>query len=70
MSDYQAYLLRMQRHPERTSWQVTLENVHTHEVQHFASLDEALGYLKHAARSSSLEDNSPIDARGEAPQGA
>ena len=61
MNDYQAYLLRLQRYPERADWQTTLENVHTREVQHFASLDEALRYLKRCAQSfdDPVDNNCP-----------
>lgn len=61
MSDYQAYLIRLQRHPERVNWRISLENIHTREVQHFVSVEEAFSYLKRCATAVPdwLEDSRP-----------
>ena len=63
MSDYQAYLLRLQHHAERANWQVTLENVQTHKMQHLASLEAA---LQHLEQSALLSDNPPDHPRADA----
>jgi len=44
-TEYQAYLLRLQRSQTARHWWVTLENAHTGEVCHFASEDLLLRYL-------------------------
>ena len=62
MNNYQAYLLRLQRHPERKNWQVTLENVETRDRQYFANMEAALRYLEeHLRLVDTLEQYAQID---------
>ena len=44
-SQYQAYLLRLQRSQGQTHWRVTMENAHTGELLRFATEREMLHYL-------------------------
>lgn len=46
-SDYQAYLLRLQRNPTARHWRATLENVHTGVAMHFATEEVLMRYLWH-----------------------
>ena len=63
MRDYQAYLLRLQRHPERADWQVTLENVETRDRQQFASMEEAIRYVEeHLRRADDRQNDCHFDA--------
>lgn len=44
-SDYQAYLLRIQRSSTQSAWRVTMENAHTGELLRFANKRDLLRYL-------------------------
>ena len=42
---YQAYLIRFQRHDNQRQWRTTLTNAQTNEVYHFANESEALRFI-------------------------
>ncbi|MCB8944435.1 MAG: hypothetical protein H6658_11865 [Ardenticatenaceae bacterium] len=44
-NQYQAYLIRFERHDNQTYWRTTLTNAQTNEVRHFATEQEALRYI-------------------------
>jgi hypothetical protein len=52
MSDYQAFLLRLQRNEQRQHWRATLENVHTGETHHFNTTQELMAFLSKVTDSS------------------
>ncbi len=43
--NYQAFLLRFQRHSEQSSWYVSLEDAHSNQVVRFKTIQELLDYL-------------------------
>ena len=66
MSDYQAYLLRLQRHAERAHWGATLENVETGEVLRFRSVPELLAYVSEITSSAqpSIQKKAELQSKG------
>ena len=44
-TEYQAFLLRLQRSKSSNHWRATLQNAHTGEIRHFATEREMLHHL-------------------------
>jgi hypothetical protein len=51
MFNYQAYLMRLQRNPDRTGWHASLENVETGEVLRFSSVQNLLAHISEMTSS-------------------
>lgn len=65
-SEYQAYLLRLQRNPTAAHWRATLENVHTGEAMHFATEELLLRYLWQVVGDGCLQLQSDAGLEGAA----
>lgn len=60
-SQYQAYLLRLQRNEGQMHWRVTMENAHTGELLRFATERELLRYLMKVLLIEPTGLNKPSD---------
>lgn len=59
-NQYQAYLIRFQRHDNQAKWRTTLTDAQTNEVHHFATESEALRYLLTHLSEPSPQTNNHI----------
>ena len=52
---YQAYLIRFQRHADRQQWRTILTNAQTNEVHHFVNENEALRFILNQLSSPPIQ---------------
>jgi hypothetical protein len=55
--EYKAFLIRLRRHSDQSSWRVTLENVHSGERLQFANEKEMLRYLLQVFSSQQSDED-------------
>lgn len=58
--DYQSYLIRFQRSDAQSPWRVTLQDILSDRVLHFASEEELMCHLRSVLGTASLQDK-PFD---------